>query len=333
MNHTDLLGIDLPHSQQKTFKLACESEATVLLTGPTGSGKSYWAQQIHLRSRRRSGPWVSVNLASLHLGTLESELFGHEKGAFTHAQQSRIGFFELAQGGTLFLDEIAELPIHLQSRLLQFLQDKTLSAVGSSRLRKLNVRIIAATNRDLEKAVNDGTFREDLYFRLRILSLPMKSLNERWDEFDTIVHNLLSQICHEQNRRILKISAAAADHLEAYPWPGNIRELRNALEYAILSCQNDSLEKCDLPHWLITAATQQKPSAHIPSLGKLQLDLSLDYHGMMSQFEREYLSRALMRFRGRINLTARQTGLSKTTLIRRVRSLNLLEGEPWQKAI
>ena len=311
--------------------IACRSESTVLITGPTGSGKSRLAQQIHAAGPRAQKPFVTVNLASLHEGTLESELFGHEKGAFTGAEHRRVGRIEMAQGGTLFLDEIGELPPRLQARLLEFLQARTLTPVGSNRPVRLDVRVIAATHRNLSKDVADGRFREDLFHRLRVVTVRLPGLAERPEEFDAILHSCLEDVCVATGRKILRLSEGVAERLEKHPWPGNIRELRNVLEYAVLAAESDEINVEDLPEWFgaLDPGTLQVAEGAASALGVAEIPLSLDFQGTIARFEREYLARALQRYRGRINQTARSIGMNKTTLIRRMRAYGLYPEGPF----
>jgi DNA-binding NtrC family response regulator len=314
----------VPTLTDPKFRIACESEANVLITGPTGSGKTLLARRIHQQSCRRDRPFIVVNLAALHEGTLESELFGHEKGAFTGAEQRRIGRLEAAHGGTVFLDEIGELTPRFQARLLEFLQSRTVSPVGSGREIRLDVRVITATHRDLAAAVRKGEFREDLLHRIRVVPIHLRSLREQADDFNEIVHECLVDISATADRRVLRISEEVADRLEAYHWPGNFRELRNVLEYSVLSSNGQEIRLSDLPDWMSTAELPVLDQGLIDSsLGVAEVPLSLDFQGTLSLFEREYLKRALNRYRGRINQTARKIGMNKTTLLRRVRAYGL----------
>jgi two-component system response regulator AtoC len=305
----------------KLVDLACRSDVNVLITGPTGTGKSRLAEEIHRKSARRGGPFVVVNLASLHEGTLESELFGHERGAFTGADSRRTGRLEQAQGGTVFLDEIGELTPRLQARLLEFLQAKRIVPVGGSREARLDVRVIAATHRNLPLSVAAGAFREDLFHRLRVIAMELPPLIHRSDEFDTILHACLDDICARTGRRLLRLSAEVAEALENHDWPGNIRELRNVLEFAVLASDSGEVRAQDLPAWF---GAKPEISENVLKTGAVDPGLSgLDYASAMSRFEKSYLALQVDRSRGRISQTARRIGMSKTTLLRRLKEYGL----------
>lgn len=308
---------------QQLIKIASKVNSHILITGATGTGKSTLAKKIHLESSRAKEKFVTINLATLHEGTLESELFGHERGAFTSADTKRIGRLELAQNGTVFLDEIGELPLRYQTKLLEFLQTKVITPVGGRTELTLNVRIIAATQKNLETEVRAGRFREDLFHRLRVIHIETKSVWERRDEFDKIVHDCLSDLAQVTGRRVLKLSEDLASALENHSWPGNIRELKNVLEYAlIVSGDEELLSSHHLPSWFNRDQSSQMAQ---PVLGVAEIPMSLDYSKTLQDFEKYYVQAALRKNQGRVNATARLLGLNKTTFLRK---LNRLEIDP-----
>jgi transcriptional regulator with PAS, ATPase and Fis domain len=353
--------MNVPKDIMKVFNIACKSDSTILITGSTGTGKSSLARKIHDSSKRRNRPFVVVNLATLYEGTLESELFGHERGSFTGADAKRIGRLEMAQGGTVFLDEVGELRPSLQARLLEFLQSRVVSPVGSNKEICLDVRVIAATHQDLAESVRSLRFREDLFHRLRVISVPIKSLKERRDDFEQISTRLIEEFSLKEGRSTLRLSSEVSEIFAAYSWPGNIRELRNALEYTVLATEGAVIYPEHLPPWLIDDLKKEiqalgesprtgpllkqkidsestlgapmadqatiSPSGGSSSggseLGIVSFHLGFDYAVTCKNFEKLYLQRALLRNGGRINRTARQIGLNKSTLIRRIRSFGL----------
>ncbi len=218
------------------------TDATVLIWGETGTGKELIARAIHATSQRASKPLIKINCASLPAGLVESELFGHEKGAFTGAIAKRIGRFELADGGTIFLDEVGELPLETQAKLLRVLQSREFERVGGQAVIKVDVRVIAATNRDLIKAVRERTFREDLYYRLSVFPIPLPPLRERREDIPLLVRFQLERFATRMGRRIVEIEPATMKRLVDYSWPGNIRELENVIERAVILSTGTTLE-------------------------------------------------------------------------------------------
>ncbi len=313
---------------------AARSKATVLITGPSGVGKTTLARKIHERSARSKQPFVVVNLASIHDGTLESELFGHERGAYTGAVGKRVGRLELAQNGTVFLDEIAELPLRLQARLLEFIQHRTITPLGSNRTLTLDVRIVAATNRDLAAEVRAGKFREDLFHRLRVFTFELPRLKQlpNFEEcFGELTHTMIEDLCREHEKPIHRLSPAFANALEEYPWPGNFRELRNVLEYAVIAASSTELEESDLPPWF-RAEKQPKMAENVQNAlsgasasgaGQIQIRVSNDFETTMREFEKAYLEYALREAGGRAYRASLAFNIPKTTLLRRIKSLGL----------
>jgi two-component system NtrC family response regulator len=226
---------------------AAASDATVLITGETGTGKDLVARSIHFASRRASGPFQAVNIPSLPESLLEGELFGAEKGAYTGASERKIGKFEAAAGGTLFLDEIGDLPLHLQVKILRFLQDREFSRLGSTAILRSDARILAATNRDLDKAVAEGAFRADLFYRLNVIRIDVPPLRSRGEDMAPLVDHFLRRYAAREGKTIRGITEEALASLMAHPFPGNVRELENAIERAVVFSESDRVRREDLP--------------------------------------------------------------------------------------
>jgi two-component system, NtrC family, response regulator AlgB len=250
---------------QKVISLArqvAESHATILLSGESGTGKSVFAKAIHAWSGRASRPFSTVSCPSLSAELLESELFGHAKGAFTGAVRDTAGRIALCEGGTIFLDEIADLPLSLQPKLLRFLQDKEYEPLGDPRTRYADVRVLAATNRDLEEVMKEGCFREDLYYRLNVIRVEIPSLRERPEDILPLAAGLLIFFCKQNRKPLLTFSEEAVQALQNHTWPGNVRELRNAVEHAVILCRGDRIEVGHLPGTM--AAMPLSPSLGDP---------------------------------------------------------------------
>lgn len=254
------------------------TNTTVLIRGESGTGKELVAQAVHYSSERASKPFVKVNCAALPESLIESELFGYEKGAFTGAVARKKGRFELAEGGTLFLDEIGELSPSTQVKLLRALQEKEFERVGGVETIKVNVRIITATNKDLEKAIENGTFREDLYYRLNVFTIYLPPLRERRTDILLLADHFLEKYAHEHNKPIKRVSTPAIDMLMCYHWPGNVRELENCLERAVLICDGGVIHAHHLPPTLQTAeASNTEPRVNlIAAVEAYEKDLILD---------------------------------------------------------
>ena len=225
----------------RAVELVAETDATVLITGETGTGKELVARAIHERSRRSRGPLVSVNCGAIPSGLVASELFGHEKGAFTGALQRRLGRFELAGGGTIFLDEIGDLPPETQVALLRVLQERFFERVGGERAIPVEARIVAATNRDLDEAVMTGNFRADLFYRLNVVPIAMPSLRERTEDIPLLVEHFVDRCSRSFGKAIRRVSPKSLELLKSYAWPGNVRELQNIVERAVVLCVGDTL--------------------------------------------------------------------------------------------
>ena len=237
-------------AMQKVYRIAKQvagSRATVLITGESGTGKGELARAVHTLSPRASKPFVSLHCAALVETLLESELFGHEKGAFTGADRRRIGRFEQAHGGTLFLDEIADIPLLTQVKLLQVLQERAFQRVGGTETVKCDVRLVAATNADLEAAVREGRFREDLYYRLNVVQIVMPPLRERGGDVVALANHFVTKFARENHKRIDGFTDRALAKLTGYTWPGNVRALENAIERAVVLCEGTRLDEADLP--------------------------------------------------------------------------------------
>jgi len=292
------------------------SESTVLVTGESGTGKEVMARIIHSHSPRKSGPFVAVNAAALPGELLESELFGHVRGAFTGAVRDRAGRFETAEDGTLFLDEVGDVPLHLQVKLLRVLQEHTYERVGDSQTRRTNARIIAATNRNLRRLVTDGRFREDLYYRLRVFPLELPPLRSRREDIEPMARLLLSRV-GARTGRALRLSPEAVRVLLSYEWPGNVRELENALEFAATVCRGQTLQPEDLPPEIAPLAgpspLEEPPSPTVRARGT----------GASAPADDRELRAALDENRWNRVETARALGVSRSTLWRRMRAAQL----------
>ena len=235
---------------QKVFKQIQQVQkvsSTVLITGESGTGKELVANAIHYSGPRKGKPFVKINCASLPESIIESELFGHEKGAFTSAHTRRIGRFELANGGTIFLDEIGDIPASVQIKLLRVLENKEFERLGGNDTLKTDIRLITATNRDLEKAVKEGKFREDLFYRLNVIRIYLPTLRERQEDIPLLANFFTAKYANEMNKIVDKISNRAMKRLQSYPWPGNVRELENTIERAVVFCKRKTLDVHDLP--------------------------------------------------------------------------------------
>ena len=288
----------------KRIGLAAGSDATVLVLGETGTGKELVARALHANSARAAGPFVAVNCAAIPADLMESELFGHVKGAFTGATSDRVGRFREAEGGTLFLDEIGDMPLTTQAKILRALQEREITPVGGTRVVKVNVRIVAATHRDLPAAVAQGRFREDLWYRLQVLPLVLPPLRERLGDIVLLAEHFLRRL---GSGSPLRLSAAAQKCLLAHPWPGNVRELRNAMERAAILCHGAVIEP---EHLGLRAEAAAAAGLDIAWDGPLA--------AAVAQVEREMIRRALAETAGNRAEAARRLGLSRQQLYRKL---------------
>ena len=297
------------HSVQKI----AATNSSVLLTGESGTGKELVARAIHRQSARAAGPFIKVNCSALAETLLESELFGHERGAFTGAVKERRGRFELAHGGTLFLDEISDIPPAVQIKLLRVLQEKEFERVGGERTIKVDVRILSATNRDLAAEVARGLFREDLYYRLHIVPLRIPPLRERQGDIELLVRHFIRTISKETGKRITGISDEALQLLLGYPWPGNVRELENAVERAIVLCDGDQL------------GVGEFPMGGAPGMGAQLLSTNGSLDSVLAETERRLIQEALERTGGVKTRTAELLGIKTSALYYKLEKYGLLQ--------
>jgi transcriptional regulator with PAS, ATPase and Fis domain len=290
-------------------RVASSPASTVLLTGETGTGKDLAAKAIHYNSDRAARAFVNITMSALPEQLLESELFGHERGAFTDARTQKRGLFETADGGTVFLDEIGEMTLGLQSKLLRFLEEKTFKRVGGLNDLRVDVRVIAATNKDLEEEVKSGKFREDLYYRLQVMPIHLPALRERKGDIPLLANYFIDRFNREFRKRVRGLSQAAQDLLEQYSWPGNVRELRNAIERAMLLVDRDMLEPDDFTTLTRTVTPAQ---FRLPPDGV-----------NLEEVERQLLVQALERAGGNQTQAAQLLGINRDQVRYRIEKFGL----------
>jgi len=291
------------------------TRATILLEGESGTGKELIAKVIHRLSPRAQQPMVTVHCAALPSTLLESELFGHEKGAFTGAYERRIGRFEQAQGGTLFLDEIGEIDASTQIKLLRFLGERTFERVGSNKTLSADLRLVAATNKNLEDLVKTGSFREDLFFRLRVVEIRLPALRERPEDLPLLAQTFLREFAQENNKPVNAFTSDALDLLQRYSWPGNVRELRTAIEHAVVLSRTDKITARDLP-----AQVRQFPAPGTNSTAQAVLG---NKEMTVEEAEKELIIRALKETNGNRTLAAKRIGISRRSLHRKLHTYHL----------
>jgi DNA-binding NtrC family response regulator len=297
------------------------STSTVLVQGESGTGKELVARAVHDLSERREGPFLSLNVSAIPDALCESYLFGHERGAFTGAERRREGLFRAASGGTLFLDEIGELPAAVQAKLLRAVETKEILPVGSDRGVAVDVRIVAATHRDLAAMVAEGKFRQDLYYRLQVVRLALPPLRDRPGDVPALCEHLLARHGLAQKKHVGGIDADALDVLCAYAWPGNVRELSNVLERAVILCEGDTVTVADLPGELRATPPPAAPPSAPPS--GLSVDAPADLDQATLAFQRVHIARVLARVNGNRDAAAKLLGLSPATLYRHLQRVGL----------
>jgi len=293
-----------------------DTDSTVLITGESGTGKELIAKALHYNSSRAPRPLITVNCGAIPEELLESELFGHVKGAFTNAIQDRQGRFAAADGGTIFLDEIGDMSPTLQVKLLRVLQERTFEAVGTSTSMSVNVRVIAATNQDLLTLIDQKMFRQDLYFRLNVLPIEMPPLRERRDDVPLLVHHFLDVGAHQRQSQVDSIDDDAMERLVDYDWPGNVRELENMMERMMVLRGSGELTIADLPDHLQDPAPSPSQSVRVSSTG-------LSFNDEIDQLERDLILQALERTHWNKNQAAQLLGLNRTTLVEKIRKKGL----------
>jgi sigma-54 specific flagellar transcriptional regulator A len=321
----ELIGISTQIKMvQHLIQQVAKTSATVLILGESGTGKELVARIAHSLSDRSSGPFIPVNCAAIPLELLESELFGHEKGAFTGAYLSRQGRFELAAGGTLFLDEIGDMPLSMQAKLLRVLQEKSFERVGSNKSIKADVRVMAATHKDLEESMSSGSFREDLYYRLNVFPIEIPSLRERKEDIKLLIEHF---ICEYQNETsgIIELEQETLNFLEQYEWPGNVRELSNLIERMIIMFSGKKVTVADLPETFLRNSFKRDDknmtvlATSEMVIGKRRFDLKEH----LAQLEFNYIAQALNDCSGIVARAAKRLGLRRTTLVEKMKKYGM----------
>ena len=299
----------------ETLPNIAQSDATVLIQGRSGTGKELFSTAIHDLSPRADGPLIKVNCGALPEALLESELFGHVKGAFTDAKQDRVGRMKAADGGTILLDEIGDLPLSVQVKLLRALQQREFEPVGSEQTVKVDVRVLAATNQDLEQLVAEGRFREDLYYRLNVILIQVPDLNARTEDIPLLTEHFLERFNHRMGRNIQRVSDDAMDVLMRWPFPGNVRELENVLEHAYVVAKGTTISRSELPPHIVSGRPPDTNGAGRPP--------TLARFGSGSKAERQLIEECLYRNMWSIPRAAKELGMHRTTLWRKVKSLGI----------
>lgn len=307
---------DVMRTLYEQVRVTARAQGPVLVTGESGTGKELVAKAIHEESERAQGPYLAVNCAGIPQELLESEFFGHAPGAFTGAEKARRGLLQEADGGTLMLDEIGEMPLSLQAKLLRALQDGSIRPVGQDKEERVDVRIIAATHQDLNRKVSDGSFREDLYYRLETFTLNVPPLRERPDDMETLAHRFLYQFAAAQNKQLSGISPQALALLQSYGFPGNVRELQNLMERAVAYCNSDKIQTQDLPERLRTPGPQLKEKADPGIPDGIHSLLEGPVLPTMDELQRHYARFVLDQVSGNKRRAAALLGIGRRTLYR-----------------
>ena len=301
---------------QETIRRVARSDSTVLISGDSGTGKELIARLVHQQSARSQNRFVQVNCAAIPDELIESELFGHEKGSFTGAYEKKIGKFESAHRGSIFLDEIGDLSLKAQAKVLRVLEEGEVQPVGSPEIKKVNVRVIAATNKNLEEEIQKGNFREDLYFRLHVVPIHSPSLRERMEDIPLLIDHFITYFSEENNYRRKAFSAEALQLLRDHPWKGNVRELRNLVERLLIMCHNDPITSRDLPEYIGRRAGD----------GESALLQEGKWKEFKARSEKAFLEKKLEEFSFNVARTAREIGLPRSNLYQKIESLGIMVG-------
>ncbi len=315
---TNIIGT----SQAMQYVFTCmqkvvETESTILILGASGTGKELVANAIHYNGPRKEKPFIAINCGAIPEDLLESELFGHVKGAFTSAIADKYGKFEAANGGTIFLDEIGDMPLHLQMKLLRVLQEHEIERIGSTKKIHLDVRLISATHVDLQQKVRNGLFREDLYYRLNVIPIHLPSLKERRGDIPQLTRHFMEKICKEMNRPVMAISDEAMAALEGYEWPGNVREMENIIERTVALTDGERISLTDLPPDI---AGQSYHGANIPK--RLPVE-GIDLNQVVADLEKELIGQALILGKGVKARAAELLNINRTTLVEKIKRLKM----------
>jgi two-component system response regulator AtoC len=322
-------------TMQQVFRVierVASTPSTVLITGESGTGKELIAKALHQYSARQNHPFIKINCAAIPENLVESELFGYEKGAFTGAVTSKPGRFELANHGTLFLDEIGEVPLEMQVKLLRVLQESEFERVGGIETLRVDVRLVAATNRDLHKEIEKGTFREDFFYRLNVVPVSLPPLRERQSDISALARHFVTRNNLRLNRRVEGLTDRAIDALKLYPWPGNIRELENLIERTMLFLDGDTIDEEDLPHEILSYRRASSPSTpspispiHLPAPEGASGGLKEVLRETTNMLEKQYIIRALDETGGNVTQAAKRLQISRKSLQNKMKEFGLRE--------